>query len=130
MTHAKYRVEYQKSVPFPLITIFLFFLTPQQHLPNSLISAPLLWLFSICQPLLLPSRLHWWLTGQESACNAGDAGLIIGLGRSPGGGHSNPLQYSCLGKPMDREAWWAMKHGAEKSGANLVTKPEEGASVG
>ena len=45
-------------------------------------------------------------------------------------GNDNPLQYSCLGKPMDREAWWAMKHGAEKSGANLVTKPQEGASVG
>ena len=34
--------------------------------------------------------------GEESACNAGDPGLIPGLGRSPGGGHGNPLQYSCL----------------------------------
>ena len=43
--------------------------------------------------------------------NAGDvrdAGLIPGLGRSPGGGHGNPLQYSCLENPMDRGAWWAM----------------------
>ena len=37
--------------------------------------------------------------GKESACNVEDLGLIPGLGRSPGGGYSNPLQYSCLGKP-------------------------------
>ena len=36
-----------------------------------------------------------------------DVGLIPGLGRSPGGGHSNPLQYSCLQNSMDQEAWWA-----------------------
>ena len=40
--------------------------------------------------------LHWQLSSKESACNAGDAGLILGLGRCPGGGHGNPLQYSCL----------------------------------
>ena len=47
--------------------------------------------------------------GKEPACNpgdTGDTGLIPGLGRPPGGGHSNPLQYSCLENPMDREAWW------------------------
>ena len=37
--------------------------------------------------------------GEESACSAGDAGLIPGLGRAPGGGHGNPLQYSCLENP-------------------------------
>ena len=37
--------------------------------------------------------------GKESACNAGDLGLIPGLGRSPGGGHGNPLQHSCLENP-------------------------------
>ena len=41
-----------------------------------------------------------------STCNAGGTGLIPGSGRSPEGGHGNPLQYSCLGNPMDREAWW------------------------
>ena len=41
--------------------------------------------------------------GKESACNVGDLGLIPGLGRSPGGGHGNPLQYSCLENPMDQE---------------------------
>ena len=50
--------------------------------------------------------------------NAGDvreAGSIPGLGRSSGEGNGNPLQYSCLGNPMDREAWWATIHGVTKS---------------
>ena len=50
--------------------------------------------------------------------NAGDVrdeGLILGLGSSPGGGHGNPLQYSCLEYPMDRGAWWARVHGLAKS---------------
>ena len=45
--------------------------------------------------------------GKESACNAGDPGLVPGLGRSPGEGNGNPLQYSCLENPMDRGAWQA-----------------------
>ena len=44
-----------------------------------------------------------------------DAGSIPGLGRSPGGGCGNPLQYSGLENPMDREAWWATAHGVKKS---------------
>ena len=50
---------------------------------------------------------------KESACNAGAAGdmcSILGLGRSPGGGHDNPLQYSCLENPRDIGAWWATIH--------------------
>ena len=50
------------------------------------------------------------LSGKESTCNvgnAGDWGSIPGSGRSPGGGHGNPLQYSCLENPMDRGDWWA-----------------------
>ena len=46
--------------------------------------------------------------------NAGDAGLIPGLGRSSGEGNGNPHQYSCLGNPMDREAWWIIAHGVAK----------------
>ena len=53
--------------------------------------------------------------GKESACNAGDPGLIPRLGRSPGGGSGNPLQYSCLEKSMDRGAWQATVHGVAKS---------------
>ena len=48
--------------------------------------------------------------GKESTCNAGDLGSIPGLGRSPGGGHGNPLQYFCRENPMDRGAWWAVAH--------------------
>ena len=51
--------------------------------------------------------------------NSGDAESIPGLGRSPGEGNGNPLQYSCLGNPMDRGAWWATVHGATKSQTQL-----------
>ena len=56
---------------------------------------------------------------KASACNAGDLGSIPGLGRSPGEGNSNPLQYSCLENPMDRGAWWATLHGVTKRWAQL-----------
>ena len=48
------------------------------------------------------------------SASAGDAGLIPGLGRSPGEGNGNPLQYSCLGNPMDRGAWRATVRGVAK----------------
>ena len=54
--------------------------------------------------------------------NAGgirDVGLITGLGRSPGGGHGNPLQYSCLENPMDMGAWWATVHRVALSWTHL-----------
>ena len=57
----------------------------------------------------------WWLSSKESSCNAGDAGLIPGSGRCPGGGNGNPFQYSCLDNPVDREAWLATVHRVEKS---------------
>ena len=53
--------------------------------------------------------------GKESTCNARDEDLIPGLGRSPGVGHGNPLQYFCLDNPTDRGAWWATVHGVAKS---------------
>ena len=51
--------------------------------------------------------------------NSGDirgAGSIPGLGRSSGGGHGDPLQYSCLGNPMDRGAWWAQPRALQRAG--------------
>ena len=51
------------------------------------------------------------LEGKESACNAGDLSSIPGSGRSPGGGHGNPLQYSCLENSMDKGAWRATIRG-------------------
>ena len=52
---------------------------------------------------------------KESACNAGDLGLISGSGRSPGEGNGSPLQYSCLENSMDRGAWWATVHEVAES---------------
>ena len=51
--------------------------------------------------------------GKESACSAGDPGLTPGLGRFPGEGNGNPLQY--LENPMDSGAWWAIVQGVPKS---------------
>ena len=57
--------------------------------------------------------------GKEPACNVEDLGLIPGLGRSPGGGHGNPLQYSCLESPMDRGTWRATVFEVTKSQTRL-----------
>ena len=57
--------------------------------------------------------------GKESSCSEGDLGLIPVLGRSPGEGHGNPLQYSGLENPMDRGAWEAAIHGVAKSRTSL-----------
>ena len=59
--------------------------------------------------------IRYWSDSKESACSAGDSGLIPGWGRSPGEGNGNTLQYSCLENPMDRGAWWATVHGITKS---------------
>ena len=56
---------------------------------------------------------------KESTCNAGDLGLIPVLGRYPGEGNGNPLQYSCLENPMDGVACWATVHGVSKSWTRL-----------
>ena len=56
--------------------------------------------------------------GKESACNAEDPGLIPGLGRSPGEGNGNPVQYACLKNSKDRGAWWAIVHGSHSVGHN------------
>ena len=53
---------------------------------------------------------------KESTCIVGDLGSIPGLGSCPGGGHGNPLQYSCLENPMDRGAWWATVYGVARVG--------------
>ena len=67
-----------------------------------------------------------WLSGKDLPAKAGDAGdmgSIPGLGRPPRGGNGNPLQYSCLENPVDREAWRATAHGVKRIGHNLATKP-------
>ena len=64
-------------------------------------------------PKFAQTPVPLWLSGKQSAYNAGAAGdvsLITGLGRFPGGGNGNPLQYSYLEDPMDRGAWWTIAH--------------------
>ena len=53
--------------------------------------------------------------GKDSTYSAADLALIPGLGRPPGGGHGDPLQYSCLENPVGRGAWWATSHGVTQS---------------
>ena len=68
------------------------------------------------------NRLPWWLSGKESACDTEDTGetdSISGLGRFPGGGHGNPLQYSCLENLMDRGALRVTVNGVSKSRTRL-----------
>ena len=63
------------------------------------------------------------LSLKNPPASAGDVGLIPGSGRWPGEGNGNPLQYSCLGNPIDRGAWWATVQGVTRIGHDLVTKP-------
>ena len=60
--------------------------------------------------------------GKESACSAGELRQVSRLGRSPGEGNVNPLQYSCLEKSMDREAWQVAVRGVTRVGHDLVIK--------
>ena len=64
-------------------------------------------------------RLPYSSDDKESACNAGDLGLIPGSGRSPGEGNGNPLQYSCLENPIDRGAWRTTVMELQKSRTRL-----------
>ena len=57
--------------------------------------------------------------GKESTCSVGEQGWIHGLGRSFGGGHGNPPQYSCLENPVDRGAWWAAVYGVAQNRTQL-----------
>ena len=66
---------------------------------------------------------------QESACNAGDPGSILGMGRSPGEGNGNSLQCSCLGNPMDRVAWEATIHGVARVGQDLATNNQQPTNI-
>ena len=73
---------------------------------------------ALCGQLAKFEGLLWWFSGKEFACHAGDSGdtgSIPGLGTSPGGGSSSPLQYFCLENSMDRGAWWATVHEITKS---------------
>ena len=69
--------------------------------------------------ILIISRFPGGSDGKAPPCNVGDPGSIPGLGRSPGKGNSNPLQYSCLENSIDGGAWWAIVHRVAKSQTQL-----------
>ena len=60
---------------------------------------------------MCPQGFPGGLDSKESACNVGDLGSIPRSGRSPEGGHGNPLQYSCLENSLAKGVWWATVHG-------------------
>ena len=74
-----------------------------------------IWLFGLCSGPKGASQVAQWVKDLPNAGDTGNMGLIPGLGRPPGGGHGNSLQYSCLENPMDRGAWLATVHGVTKS---------------
>ena len=66
-----------------------------------------------------------WLSGKDSTYHAGDTGSITKWGRSPGKVNGNPLQYSCLGNPMNEEPGGLQLMGSQKRGHNLATKQQQ-----
>ena len=91
--------------------------------------------FYVTHYLLRPNKSgrgpRWWLSGKESAQNAGhtgDVSSIPGSGRPPGEGNGNPLWYACLENPMGRGAWRAAVHGLAKSQTRL--KPQSAHKLG
>ena len=91
---------------FPLVSICLEYLFPAFHFQS---------VFVPCFEVGFPGGSD----GKASACNAGDPGSIPRLGRSPGEGNGNPLQYSCLENAMERRAWQATVYGVAKSWTRL-----------
>ena len=87
-------IQYFYSTTLPVLSLFIFLVFP-----------------IFCTPVSSSGFPAGW-DGKESACNAGDLGLIPGSERSPEKGNGNPLQYSCLENSMDRGAWqalWSMR---------------------
>ena len=83
-----------------------------------------LWLFLFINYQIIEWPIHCFgfpggASDKASARDIRDVGLIPGLGRSPGGGHGNPLKYSCLENPMDRGAWGAIVRRVPKSQTQL-----------
>ena len=68
------------------------------------------------------SQVPQWVKNLPKMQETGNVSSIPGSGRSPGGRHSNPLQYSCLEKPMDRGAWWAIVHRVAESDTSEETE--------
>ena len=89
------------------------------HCPLNMVRLPSCAFWGFLEASTVIQGFPWGSDGKESTCNAGYPGSIPGSGRSPGEGNGYPLQYSCLGNPMDRGAWWAIVHGVAKSQTRL-----------
>ena len=88
-------------------------MSPKESICVDIICLSLVFLSLICSKTFLKQLLEIFpdgSDGKESACSAGDLGLIPGSGRAPREGNGYPLQYSCLENAMDRGAWWATVH--------------------
>ena len=99
------------ELSFIYLSVYHLSINLQFHLSLSAIYLSL----SICLSLHSYKSFSGGSEGEESACNMGDPFLILGLGRSPGEGNGNSLQYSCLENYMNRGAWQATVHGATES---------------
>ena len=91
------------------------------HSPFDSTLFPLIVIISVLfyKTLRHDTGLPQWLSGKESTCNAEDTGSIPGSGRSPGGGHGNPVHGERMENSIDREAWWATVHRVAKSQTQL-----------
>ena len=91
--------------------LFLVFLSVFLQFPHLIFRSESAYTKNVCVPHSSVSK--------ESACSAGDLGSLLGLGRSPGEGNGNPVQYSCLENPVDRGAWQVTVLGVAKSQTRL-----------
>ena len=117
-----YQVRASVFHPNPVLLncLFIFVASPATLPPKPEIffkGSPSFFFFSSFELLILYWRFPGGSDSNKSACNAGYPSSIRGSGRSPGGGHGNPFQYSCLGNVMDQGVWWATVHGITKSQA-------------
>ena len=110
-----FHVLMQKNMDYSYITYSQSFCSSHNTLGKYFVDPKIFLQFITCQLQGFPSSSD----GKASSCHAGDLGLIPGLGRSPGEGNGNPLQYSCLENFMDRGAWRATVHGVTKSWTRL-----------
>ena len=104
---------HNSPLSFILLDLFLFILTFQNT------SAPIFIL------LISAKGLPWWLSGKDSACNAGNVCSIPGSGRYPGGGNGNPLQYSYMRNSIDRGACRLQSMGSQRVRHHWATKQQQ-----
>ena len=114
---------------FCLHIFYVYYKYTSLHTLNSLVFVMFIHFCNYCK---IPEHVKGFLGGsdsKESACNMGNLGLIHGLGRSPGGGHDNPLEYSCWRILIDRGDWRLQSVGSQRVGHNWATKHDTAHSM-